>query len=102
MAQRDLEAEEVKQEYEKRVAELEKELDVYGRDETGMLANDLRSMVVSLKKNIAEAGRKSEEAQKATQEAQAAMSRAEEAARQAENAKREGMLAAAARLEGVA
>ena len=82
--------------------ELEKELDVYGRDETGMLANDLRSMVVSLKKNIAEAGRKSEEAQKATQEAQAAMSRAEEAARQAENAKREGMLAAAARLEGVA
>ena len=82
--------------------ELEKELDVYGRDETGMLANDLRSMVVSLKKNIAEAGRKSEEAQKATQEAQAAMGRAEEAARQAENAKREGMLAAAARLEGVA
>lgn len=81
--------------------ELEKELDVYGRDETGMLANDLRSMVVNLKKNIAEASRKSEEAQMATQEAQAAMGRAEKAARQAENAKREGMLAAAAQLEGV-
>ena len=81
--------------------DLDRTLDVYGKDETGMLADDLRSMVVSLKQNIAEAHRKSEEAQKATEEAREAMSRAEEAARRAESAKREGMLAAAGRLESV-
>ena len=81
--------------------DLDRTLDVHGKDETGMLADDLRSMVVSLKQNIAEAHRKSEEAQKATEEAREAMSRAEEAARRAESAKREGMLAAAGRLESV-
>lgn len=81
--------------------DLERELDVRSRDETGMLADDLRSMVVSLKQNIAEARRKSEEAQKATEEAREAMSRAEEAARRAESARREGMLAAAGQLESV-
>ena len=81
--------------------DLDRTLDVRSRDETGMLADDLRSMVVSLKQNIAEARRKSEEAQKATEEAREAMSRAEEAARRAESARREGMLAAAGQLESV-
>lgn len=81
--------------------DLDRTLDVHSNDETGMLADDLRHMVVSLKQNITEARQKSEEAQKATEEARQAMTHAEEAARRAESAKREGMLAAAAHLEGV-
>ena len=81
--------------------DLERELDVHTNDETGLLADDLRSMVASLKENIAEAHRNSAEAQKATEEAKEAMARAEEAGRRAENAKREGMLAAAEQLESV-
>lgn len=81
--------------------DLDKTLDVYSKDETGMLADDLRRMVVSLKQSITEARQRSEEAQKATEEAREAMTQAEEAARRAESAKREGMLAAAAQLEGV-
>lgn len=81
--------------------DLERELDVHSKDETGMLADDLRAMVVSLKQSISEAHRKSEEAEKASAEAKEAMGRAEEAARRAESAKREGMLAAANHLESV-
>ncbi len=80
---------------------MDKELDVHTTDETGKLADALRSMVAALKQNIAEANAKSEQAAKATEEAKAAMARAEEAARKAENAKREGMLAAAGQLEGM-
>ncbi|MFG6375194.1 MAG: MCP four helix bundle domain-containing protein [Desulfovibrio sp.] len=80
---------------------LDEHLNVHTTDETGKLADSLRSMVAALKQNISEARQKSEQAQKATEEATAAMSRAEEAARRAENAKREGMLAAADRLEGM-
>ncbi|WP_308621298.1 HAMP domain-containing methyl-accepting chemotaxis protein [uncultured Desulfovibrio sp.] len=80
---------------------MEKELDVHTTDETGKLADALRSMVAALKQNISEANAKSEQAAKATEEAKAAMARAEEAARKAENAKREGMLAAAGQLEGM-
>lgn len=81
--------------------DLERELDVHSKDETGMLADDLRAMVVSLKQSISEAHRKSEEAEKASAEAKEAMGRAEEAARRAESAKKEGMLAAANQLESV-
>lgn len=80
---------------------MEKELDVHTTDETGKLADALRSMVAALKQNISEANAKSEQAAKATEEAKAAMARAEEAARKAESAKREGMLAAAGQLEGM-
>ncbi len=80
---------------------LDHRLNVNTNDETGKLADALRTMVTALKSNIDEAKQKSELAQKATQEAQGAMARAEEAARKAENAKREGMLDAANKLEGM-
>lgn len=80
---------------------LDHELTVHGNDETGKLADALRSMVSALKSNISEAQNKSEQAQKATQEAQNAIARAEEAARRAENAKRDGMLDAANQLESM-
>lgn len=80
---------------------MDRELEVHTKDETGKLADALRSMVRALKANIAEAHTNSEEAQRATKEAHLAMAKAEEAARQAENAKREGMLAAATQLEGM-
>lgn len=80
---------------------LEHELTVRASDETGKLADALRSMVAALKTNISEAHQKSEQAQKATEEAQQAMQKAEEAAKRAESAKRDGMLAAAGQLEGM-
>lgn len=91
------------QQFAEAVAEgdLNRELGVHTQDETGKLADALRSMVASLKTNITEAQQKSEQAEKATQEAQRATARAEEAARQAESAKRDGMLAAANQLEGM-
>lgn len=80
---------------------LDHELTVHASDETGKLADALRTMVAALKTNISEAQLKSEQAQKATAEAQQAMQKAEAAARQAESAKRDGMLAAAGQLEGM-
>ena len=80
---------------------LDEKLHVQSTDETGKLADALREMVDALKQNINQARQKSEQALKATEEAKNAMGRAEEAARKAENAKREGMLAAAAQLEGM-
>lgn len=81
--------------------QLDKQLNVNTNDETGKVAAALRTMVASLRHNISAAQEKSEQAQKATERAEAAMNRAEEAARQAEQAKRDGMLAAAAQLEGM-
>lgn len=81
--------------------DLDKMLEVHTSDETGKLADALRTMVSALKANIAEAHQKSEQARKATEEATEAMARAEEAARKAETAKRDGMLAAANQLEGM-
>lgn len=80
---------------------MDMELTVHSSNETGKLADALRSMVAALKQNITEAHQKSRQAEKATEEATTAMSRAEEAARKAESAKREGMLAAASQLEGM-
>lgn len=76
-----------------------RELDVNTNDETGKLADSLRTMVTALKDNISEAQAQSEQAIRATEKAKEATARAEEAARRAENAKREGMLDAAAQLE---
>lgn len=81
--------------------DLDRELDVHATDETGKLANALRSMVAALKSNITEAQQKSDQALKATEEAKQAMAKAEAAAMEAQNAKREGMLAAANQLEGM-
>lgn len=80
---------------------LDQELGVRTNDETGKLAEALRSMLKSLKLNIDDSRRKSQEAEKATEKATAAMARAEDAARKAESARQEGMLAAAERLEGM-
>ena len=71
---------------------LDQELDIFRKDEIGMLADDLRTMVSTLKQNIVDANRKTEEADKAT-------ARAHEAAQFAENARREGMISAATDLE---
>ena len=79
---------------------LNAELSVRGRDEIGALADALRVMVDTLKLKIAEAEDKSEQAARKEQEALVAMREAEEARKQAESAKREGMLQAAARVEG--
>lgn len=81
--------------------DLDRTLGVNTNDETGKLANALRSMVSSLKQTIHEAKDKSVQAEKATESANAATARAEEAARQAEYAKRDGMLQAANQLEGM-
>ncbi len=81
--------------------DLDRELNVRRRDEIGMLADALRSMVDNLKKNIAEAMQKSAAAEKAADAANKATEKANEAARQAERAKRDGMLAAANELEGM-
>ncbi len=80
---------------------LNQELSVQSDDETGKLADALRSMVAALKQNIQEAQQKSEQAEQASAEARKATASAEAAARQAENAKKEGMLDAASQLEHV-
>ena len=61
----------------------------------------IRGMIASLLDNIAKAEHMTEDAKAQTQKAQEAMQEAEKLRVQAENAKREGMLQAAARLEGV-
>ena len=78
---------------------LDQELDIFRKDEIGMLADDLRTMVTTLKQYIVDANRKTEEADKATARAQEATQQAQEAAQFAENARREGMISAATDLE---
>ena len=77
------------------------QLVVNQKDEIGILADSLRTMVAKLSAMIAEAQEKGEEAQKAMTAAQEAKALAEEATRKAERAKAEGMLQAAGQLEGV-
>lgn len=79
---------------------LEEQLDVHSRDETGRLSDALRSMVGTLKTKIAEATKQSQAARENETEALNAMRKAEEATSKAERAKNEGMFAAAQRLEG--
>ena len=78
---------------------LDQELDIFRKDEIGMLADDLRTMVGTLKQNIVDANHKTEEADKATARAREATQQAQEAAQFAENARREGMISAATDLE---
>ncbi|AGW13510.1 methyl-accepting chemotaxis protein [Megalodesulfovibrio gigas] len=82
--------------------DLDRPIDIHQRDEIGVLADALREMVESLKSKIAMANAKTMEAEEHAATAQTAMSQAEAALATAEQARREGMLAAAARLEGAA
>jgi len=81
--------------------DLDAALDVEQRDESGILAAALKSMVGNLKIKIAEANDKQREAAVEAEKAREAKKIAEEACRMAETAKRDGMLAAANRLEDV-
>ncbi len=71
-----------------------------GGNKKGVYA-DLVAMVTSLKENIAHAAAESEKAKEESAKAQEATALAEKARVYAENAKRQGMLDAAAQLEGV-
>ena len=76
-------------------------LDIEQRDEIGVLANALRTMVATLKSKIDEAAIQGKAAADEAARAQVAMRDAQAAKAQAERAKAEGMLQAAQRLEGV-
>jgi methyl-accepting chemotaxis protein len=80
---------------------LDSKLDVSQKDEIGVLADALRTMVDSLRQLILEAKAQADMATQKTGEAEAAMREATEAKEQAERAKAEGMLQAAHHLEGV-
>lgn len=80
---------------------LENTLSVKSKDEIGMLAQALNTMVTNLKEKINEAQEKTRLAAEETQKAQQATQEAEEARTQAERAKKEGMLHAALELEDV-
>ena len=80
---------------------LDRTLDVNTNDETGMLADSLRTMLESLKRTMKASEEKSREAEARGREATEAMKAAQEAQRQAESARRDGMLAAAEKLEDV-
>ncbi len=76
-------------------------LDVHSKDEIGVLADALRTMVANLKERIAEADRQGLAAQEQARRANVAMQDAEEASRDAQE-KARNMLLAARRLEEVA
>ncbi len=80
---------------------LDRTLDVNTNDETGMLADSLRTMLESLKRTMKASEEKSREAEARGREATEAMKAAQELQRQAESARRDGMLAAAEKLEDV-
>lgn len=80
---------------------LERNLAVERQDEIGNLSASLNIMVTNLKDMIVMSDNKTKEAENESARAQVAMQDAEEARSEAENAKREGMLQAAAQLEGI-
>ncbi len=80
---------------------LDDKLDFSSQDELGKLADALRTMVASLKENIDKAHEQTEQAKQMGEEANAAMEKAKIAQAEAERAKRQGMLDAAAQLEGI-
>lgn len=80
---------------------LNEELQVKTRDEIGVLAESLRTMVNALREKITESEHATVLAEEKTRVAEEATRKAEEAAERAENAQREGMLSAAAQLEGL-
>ncbi|WP_235731782.1 HAMP domain-containing methyl-accepting chemotaxis protein [Fundidesulfovibrio putealis] len=81
--------------------DLNKSLDIQQSDEIGVLADNLRMMVESLKLKIQEADQKSNEAAIEAEKAQQATLEANDAKAKAERAKAEGMLQAAHQLDGV-
>ncbi|MBG3876955.1 methyl-accepting chemotaxis protein [Desulfovibrio oxamicus] len=89
--------------YAKAVSEgrLDRELDVHGADEVGMLAEALRRMVVSLKGLISGAEEKQRLATEEAHRARLATEEAERVRREAEVATRKGMMLAASRIETV-
>ncbi len=91
------------QSYADHVAEgrLDQALVLRSRNEIGKLAENLRTMVASLKDMIAQADEKTRLAKQESDRAALATAEAEEARAAAEKAKAEGMLHAASRLEGV-
>ena len=77
------------------------ELALQSKDEIGVLAESMRQMVATLKDKIGQAEEQTEQARQKGEQARAAMEEARKAQQAAESAKRDGMLAAAAKLEGV-
>ena len=71
--------------------DLKRTLDVYRKDELGLLSDSLRTMVGNLQKMIATSEEKTAEATAQSAKAQAAMAEAETARIAADNAKREGL-----------
>ncbi|GAB6059968.1 methyl-accepting chemotaxis protein [Desulfonatronum parangueonense] len=80
---------------------LDEQLEIRNKDEVGVLAGALNTMVGNLKVKIREADEKAREADIAAKQAREATEEAMQAKDQAERAKREGMLQAAGQLEGV-
>lgn len=78
---------------------LDETLHVNRRDELGILATALHTMVSELRKKISQAEEKTKEAKTQAELAQKAVAEAHEAKAQAENAHREGLLEAADRLD---
>ncbi len=76
-------------------------LDVHSHDDMGLLADSLRSMEANLRNLVSEAAAQAEEARKKGAEAEKAMAEAREAQTRAESARQEGMVNAAAQIEGV-
>ncbi|QJT07899.1 methyl-accepting chemotaxis protein [Oceanidesulfovibrio marinus] len=81
--------------------DLDRDLAVRGKDETGRLADALRRMVDELRDKIRMADAQTQEAEEQSQRAQAAMEQAQEAQKEAEKAKQQGMLEAADRLDAM-
>ncbi len=81
--------------------DLEAQSEINQKDEIGKLNHSIQSMVRSLIEKMGEAEQQSELAQAETEKARIATKEAEEARVQAENARQEGMLQAAASIEGV-
>ncbi|KHK02607.1 methyl-accepting chemotaxis protein [Desulfovibrio sp. TomC] len=87
----------------KRIAagNLDTPLNADRRDEIGSLQQAMAAMVVNLKAKIGEAEEQSARAAEETEKAKTAMEEAEAARSQAESAREQGMLQAAATLEGI-
>ena len=80
---------------------LDQELALHARDETGRLADALRSMVGSLRQRLAEVTEQSEQARRKGEEARLALEEAHAARKAADSARREGIQSAAARMEDI-
>lgn len=82
--------------------DLDRTLEVHSPDETGQLADALRSMVASLRERLAEVTAQTEAARRKGEEATQALEEAQAAREAADHARQDGMQTAATRMEGVA